>query len=137
MSLEDQLKQRILERYRSVRAFTTTIGIPYSTVDSLMKRGIMNAGVETVLKIFDALDLDIESINEGEIRDKVSLPTSYTYNKSASTTGDGFEDRAIQLIQAASHLSAEQQGLLLALLEAAVRTYQQENPQIPASQDHV
>lgn len=68
MTIEEQLKQEILSRYKSVRAFTTTIGIPYSTLDSVFKRGISNAGVSTMIKVFHALGLDIESIHDGELR---------------------------------------------------------------------
>lgn len=68
MTLEEQLKNEILSRYKSVRAFTTSINVPYSTLDSVFKRGIANAGVSTMIKVFDALDLDIESIVFGELR---------------------------------------------------------------------
>lgn len=65
MTLEEQLKNEILSRYKSVRAFTTAINVPYSTLDSVFKRGISNAGVSTMIKVFGALDLDIESISSG------------------------------------------------------------------------
>lgn len=67
MTLEEQLKQEILQKYKSIRAFTTAINIPYSTLDSVFKRGIANAGVSTVLKIFHALSLDIDSIPSGTL----------------------------------------------------------------------
>lgn len=67
MTLEEQLKNEILSKFKSVRAFTTSINIPYSTLDSVFKRGIANAGVSTMIKVFDALDLDIESIAFGEL----------------------------------------------------------------------
>ena len=70
MTIEEQLKIRILDRYKSVRAFTQEIDIPYSTVDTLFKRGIYGTGVSTVLKIFQALDLDVESISTGELKTK-------------------------------------------------------------------
>ena len=72
MTMEEQLKNAILEKYKSVRAFTTTINIPYSTLDSVFKRGISNAGVSTMIKVFDALDLDIESVSSGELRHRKS-----------------------------------------------------------------
>ena len=62
MNVENQLKEEILSRYKSVRAFTQMNDLPYSTVDSIFKRGLSNAGVATIIKIFNALDLDIESI---------------------------------------------------------------------------
>lgn len=68
MTIEEQLKMEILKRYKSVRAFTISQEIPYSTLDSVFKRGISKAGIETMLKIFSALDLDIESIASGTLR---------------------------------------------------------------------
>lgn len=68
MRIEEQLKQEILSKYKSVRAFTTAINIPYTTLDSVFKRGITNAGVSTMIRIFDALDLDIESIQDDCLR---------------------------------------------------------------------
>lgn len=68
MTIEEQLKQEILTRYKSVRAFTTAVGIPYTTLDSVFKRGIQKAGVSTMIKIFNALNLDIESIQDGKLR---------------------------------------------------------------------
>lgn len=72
MSIEEQLKQEILSQYKSVRAFTTAIGIPYTTLDSVFKRGVQNAGVCTMIKVFNALNLDIESIQCGELRPATS-----------------------------------------------------------------
>lgn len=70
MTVEEQLKQEILKQYKSVRAFTTEIGIPYTTLHSVFTRGIANAGIETMLKVFDALGLDIESVPTGTLRHK-------------------------------------------------------------------
>lgn len=70
MTIEDQLKGIILSRYKSVRAFTTAAGIPYTTLDSAFKRGISNAGISTMIKVFTALDLDIKSIKDGTIKER-------------------------------------------------------------------
>lgn len=83
MTIEEQLKTRILDRYKSVRAFTQEIDIPYSTVDTLFKRGIYGTGVSTILKIFQALDLDVESISTGELKVKI---------KNAPAAGNGESD---------------------------------------------
>ena len=37
---EDLLKDLILEKYKSIREFTQEIDMPYSTVDTILKRGI-------------------------------------------------------------------------------------------------
>lgn len=65
MTIEEQLKNEILNNYKSIRAFTQKIDIPYSTLDTIFKRGIGGAGVNTVLKIFNELSLDIKSIDKG------------------------------------------------------------------------
>ena len=70
MTIEEQLKKIILDRYKSVRAFTQEIDIPYSTVDTIFKRGIYGTGVSTILKLFQALNLDVESISSGELKTK-------------------------------------------------------------------
>lgn len=76
MSLEEQLKAEILTQHRSVRAFAMAANIPYTTLDSVLKRGVEKAGVVTVLRIFSALDLDVESIATGVLRKKESNPAS-------------------------------------------------------------
>lgn len=67
MSIEEQLKNEILKQYGSVRAFTTELGISYSTLDSALKRGISNAGVSTMIRVFQALNLNIENIAQGDL----------------------------------------------------------------------
>lgn len=67
MSIEDQLRSEIKRQYGSVRAFTTELGISYSTLDSALKRGIANAGVSTMIRVFQALSLDIENIARGDL----------------------------------------------------------------------
>ena len=84
MTVEEQLKQEILSKYKSIRAFTTTINIPYSTLDSVFKRGISNAGVSTMIKVFDALELDIESVQTGTLQRK---PTNGKNSPGALRTG--------------------------------------------------
>ena len=67
-SIEEQLKQEILSQYRSVRAFTQAIGLPYSTVDNIFKRGIGGTAVTTVAKVFRALGLELDSISQRTLR---------------------------------------------------------------------
>lgn len=72
MTIEEQLKAIIKKQYDSVRAFTNYIGIPYTTLDSVFRRGIAKSGIGTMLKVFEALNLDIESIPTGELQKKIS-----------------------------------------------------------------
>lgn len=70
LSIEEQLKQEILSQYRSVRAFTQAIGLPYSTVDNIFKRGIGGTAVTTVAKVFQTLGLELDSIGQSTLRSK-------------------------------------------------------------------
>ena len=54
---EEKLKQLILSRYSSVKSFAEENGMPYSTVRSILERGIMNANVENAIKICSALGI--------------------------------------------------------------------------------
>ena len=71
MTIEEQLKNEILYKFKSVREFALSANIPYSTVDSVLKRGIKKSGVGTVIKIFSFLDLDMESISSGRLEKKI------------------------------------------------------------------
>lgn len=68
MTIEEQLKLLIKERYGSVRDFTLKIGMPYSTLDSILKTGIDKAKLENVLKICDALHISADALAMGEIK---------------------------------------------------------------------
>ena len=92
MTLEEQLKHEVLSQYKSVRAFTSAINIPYSTLDSVFKRGIANAGVSTMIKVFDALDLDIESISLGELCHRDANKKSPDTAEAASREDDSGAD---------------------------------------------
>lgn len=67
---EELLKKEILKKYRSVRAFCIENSIPYSSVDNIFSRGIMGCGVGLIIKICAALDIDIEALINGEIKER-------------------------------------------------------------------
>ena len=67
MTVEERLKKLIRTRYKSVREFTLMIDVPYSTVDSLFKRGVGNSSVNTVIKICKALGISADALADGEI----------------------------------------------------------------------
>lgn len=62
--LEDKIKDLIIEKYGSVRQFALKIDIPYTTIDSILKRGIDNSNVGNVIKMCKALDLSIDKTIE-------------------------------------------------------------------------
>lgn len=60
--LEDKLKSLIIEKYGSIRQFALKIDIPYTTVDSILKRGIDNSNVGNVIKMCKALNISIDNL---------------------------------------------------------------------------
>lgn len=67
MTTEEKLKDLILSRYKSIREFTLEIDFPYTTLDSIFKRGINNSSVSNVIKICKALHISADALAKGEI----------------------------------------------------------------------
>ena len=67
MSREEFLRTIIEDRYGSLRAFTKNIGMPYTTLVSILKRGIGNTSVDNILKICKHLGIPPESLYEDDI----------------------------------------------------------------------
>ncbi len=72
MAIEEQLKSIILEQFKSVRAFTQAVGIPYSTIDNMLKRGIDGTAVSTVIAVCRLLNIDIDALAENRIEYKTT-----------------------------------------------------------------
>lgn len=69
---EMQLKEMIIDRYGSLKKFCETINMPWTTLDSILKRGVANSNITNVLKITKELKIDTESLATGAIVDTVS-----------------------------------------------------------------
>lgn len=66
-TVEIALKEMIISRYGSIKKFCDTINMPWTTLDSILKRGIANSNITNVLKITRELHIDAESLVSGEI----------------------------------------------------------------------
>ena len=67
MTIEEKLKEYILERYQSIREFTQAVDMSYSTVDSILRRGIGNSSVTNVIKICKILKISADELADGRI----------------------------------------------------------------------
>lgn len=66
--MEDELKKLILEKYESMRNFSDKIGLPNSTVVSILERGIKNSNMSNVMKLCKGLNISIDKlIDENKI----------------------------------------------------------------------
>jgi len=70
VSVELELKNLILDRYKSLREFAIKIDMPYSTIDTILKRGVDKANVYNIIKICKELNIDAEALGEGRIEHK-------------------------------------------------------------------
>ena len=64
MNSSDKIKNAILTQYKSGREFSNIVGIPNSTLVSALDKenGIGGMAVEKVVKICEALNLDIKDV---------------------------------------------------------------------------
>lgn len=62
MNREQKLRNLILDRYPSLRQFAVEADIPYSTLMTLLTRGIGGSGFDTVIHICKVLGIDPYSI---------------------------------------------------------------------------
>lgn len=66
---EIRLKEIIIERYGSLKKFCEAIDMPWTTLDSILKRGVANSNITNVMKITRELHLDTEALASGTIKD--------------------------------------------------------------------
>ena len=93
--LESQLKQMIIDKYGSLKKFSDTINMPWTTLDSILKRGIANSNITNVLKITKELGLDTEKLVDGELVQNISSPTTLA----AHFDGDEYTDEELDEIR--------------------------------------
>lgn len=58
MTREMRLRLLILEQYPSLRQFALAAGVPYSTLLTLLTRGVGGASFDVMLQICNQLNLD-------------------------------------------------------------------------------
>lgn len=64
MTREQQLRNKILDEYQSIRQFSIAANIPYSTIMTILSRGIGGASFDVVLNICKALNIDPAELSE-------------------------------------------------------------------------
>ena len=74
--LESNLKALIIQEYGSLKKFTEIIDMPWTTLDSILKRGVANSNITNVLKITRELGLDAEALVDGKICKSLPEPAT-------------------------------------------------------------
>ncbi len=62
MTREQRLRNAILDRYASLRQFAIAADIPYSTLMTILTRGVGGASFDAVIAICKVLDLDPKTL---------------------------------------------------------------------------
>ncbi len=70
MSIENNIKKLILDRYKSMRRFSEISKLPYTTLVGMLDRGITNASIQNVIKICQTLNIDADALAAGVIKEK-------------------------------------------------------------------
>lgn len=67
MNTEEKIKNLILSRYKSLREFSIEYAIPYTTLKSMLVRGIGNSSVTNVIKLCKSLGISADALADGKI----------------------------------------------------------------------
>lgn len=106
--LEEKIKNLIIEKYGSIRQFAIKIDVPYTTIDSILKRGIDNSNVSNVLKMCKALDISIDkSIENNDLVSKLNFDNG-TYMKAIADDENMVQIPVLGVIKAGIPIEAQQ-----------------------------
>lgn len=67
MSTEELLKKIIVSNYGTLTKFADVAGLPYTSLMSVLNRGVQNSGIKNVSKICSALGISTDDLCEGRI----------------------------------------------------------------------
>lgn len=95
---ELKIKEMIIERYGSLKKFCEIIDMPWTTLDSILKRGIANSNITNVMKITKELGIDTESLASGIITPSVNKANE-TYTLAAHFDGDEYTEDELKEIK--------------------------------------
>ncbi|MFR4352481.1 MAG: XRE family transcriptional regulator [Roseburia sp.] len=94
---EDALKEFILSKYKSIREFTMDADMPYSTVDSIFKRGLRKSSVDNLILICEHLGISADALLDGKIE---SSPTdNQPQTIAAHFDGDDYTEEELNKIK--------------------------------------
>lgn len=71
MTRENYIKDLIKEKGYSVKSFAEHIGIPYSTLRSILSSGVGGASVDNAIRICQGLGITVDTLNKCETNPSV------------------------------------------------------------------
>ena len=85
MTREELLKSYILKQYRTVKDFSVAIGLPYTTIDGILRRGVMNTRVENMIRVCQFLGISLPGALSRILTGRLSPSTMYPRWKNITT----------------------------------------------------
>lgn len=82
-SIENILKEYIVKKFKSVKAFASKIDVNYTTVDNILKKGIKTGNSFTIFKICECLSIDFYALMNGEMKEYI--PPSFVLTSEEKT----------------------------------------------------
>lgn len=79
--LTETIRTEIRNQFKTVRSFSQQIGIPQTTVSSILKNGVGGTGYETIVKICKTLNIKLVNYNFPIHIDDDSIKMIDIYNK--------------------------------------------------------
>ena len=67
MTIEERLRDMIIDHSGTVKAFADEINVPYGTLDSILRRGIQTAKITNIISICKKLDISADALADGKI----------------------------------------------------------------------
>ena len=65
--IENKIKDIIIDKYGSVKRFANKIDVPYTTIDTILKRGMLNSNALNVIKICKELNIDVDELANNKL----------------------------------------------------------------------
>lgn len=78
MTIEEQLRAMILRDNKNMSDFCQKHGLTYTTVDTILKRGIRKAGVNNMILLCQALGISLDALVEGRIEKAAKQGGTYS-----------------------------------------------------------
>lgn len=86
------LKKLIEETGMSMKAFSEKVGIPYTTLYSILERGVGKASVDNVIKICKALGITIEDMERMASGEENEIYTIAAHHEGEEWTEEELEE---------------------------------------------
>lgn len=96
-TIENKLKQLILNEYSSISDFLKKIDMPRQTFESIMKRGIKKANIDNIFKICNELNITADGLSNGKIQYK--YPEEPIETIAAHHDGEDFTEEELEEIE--------------------------------------